>query len=857
VVPAALLPAISLIAGTAGGISFPLPWRLALCALPLLAVAAIVTWRRRSRRTTIALIASAFGCAGAVLGAQSREAAFDTPLRALLDRDIGGFNLDTFRPPGNHDPIPTRLLLTEDASPGDQVTTLRADVLAIRLHGKWLPAAGGVVLSVGGQVTIERVGAWRRGRTIEAPITFRRPARYLDEGVADFERQSALDGVTLLGSIKSALLIDILERGTVLHEVAADVRAEVRDRVGRRVSPHSTLSAAIVSAVLIGDRSGLPDEVRTRLQAAGTYHVIAISGGNIAILAAVILLALGIAGTSGRRAALVTLVALIGYAQVVTAGPSVWRATLVAVVYLVARLLDHRTAPWQSMAVAGGLLACVHPLDVRNAGFILTFGATGALLEVARQMSMMRTGPSSTMPRGPSSIMRRGSSSIMRRGPSGPRSPVMAWLTTSVAASAAVEIVLLPVMAITFARVTVAGLLLNLAAVPLMAVVQLAGLAIVCADTVDLVARPAAWFAHLGAAGIVESARLVDVAPWLTRRVPPPSIVVVIAYYSGLAALLLPDRRLVRLGGAACLAIAGVWIVAGVNPVALPSADASVLRLTMFDVGQGDAMALQVPDGVVRPFAPGVGRPFTDSHTIIVDTGGSPFGNGGFDIGARVVEPALWATGVRSLQRLLLTHGDPDHIGGAAALIDDFRPDVVWQGIPVPRAVALQTVLARAAEARSRVEERSAGEELTLGAVRIRVLHPPPPDWERQRVRNDDSVVLEVLYGDVALLLTGDIGSAIEHAIVPQLTPAKTRILKVAHHGSRTSTSQELLDAWRPQIALISCGRGNPFGHPAPEVVERLIAAGVTVYRTDRDGEITVETDGEHVFVRTFAGGKR
>jgi len=841
VVPAALLPAIALIAGTAGGISFPLPWRLALCALPLIATAATVAWRRRSQRITIALIAFAFGCAGAVLGAQSREAAVDTLLRALLDDEIGGFRLETFGPSGIHDPIPTRLLLTEDASPRDEVTTLRADVLAIRLHGRWLPASGGVVLTVGGRVAMEQVGAWRRGRTVEAPITFRRPARYLDEGVADFERQSAMDGVTLLGSIKSGLLIEVLGRGTTLSEVAADVRAAVRDRVARQVSPLSTLSAAIVSAVLIGDRSGLPDEVRTRLQAAGTYHVIAISGGNIAILAAVILLALAITGTSGRRAALVTLVVLVGYAQVVTAGPSVWRATLVAVVYLVARLLDHRSAPWQSMAVAGGLLACAHPLDVRNAGFILTFGATGALLEVARRMSMMRSGPSS----------------MMRRGPSGPRSRIMTWLTTSVAASAAVEVALLPVMAITFSRITGAGLVLNLAAVPLMAVVQLAGLVIVCADTFNGVARLAAWFAHLAAAGIVESARLVDVAPWLTRRVPPPSIVVVIVYYAGLAAMFIHGWRLFRIGGAACLVIAGVWIVAGVNPVAPPPADASLLRLTMFDVGQGDAMALEVSQGVARPFAPGVGRSFTDRQTIIVDTGGSPFGNNNFDIGARVVEPALWATGVRSLQTLLLTHGDPDHIGGAVALIDDFQPDAVWQGIPVPHAVALQAVLARTAEAGTRVEERVAGEELALGAARIRVLHPPPPDWERQRVRNDDSVVLEVLYGDVALLLTGDIGSAIERAIVPHLTPAKTRILKVAHHGSRTSTSQELLDAWRPQIALISCGRGNPFGHPAHEVVERLIAAGATVYRTDRDGEITVETDGARVFVRTFTAGKR
>jgi competence protein ComEC len=181
----------------------------------------------------------------------------------------------------------------------------------------------------------------------------------------------------------------------------------------------------------------------------------------------------------------------------------------------------------------------------------------------------------------------------------------------------------------------------------------------------------------------------------------------------------------------------------------------------------------------------------------------------------------------------------------------------VWQGIPVARAVALQDVLARAAEAGSAVEKRGAGDELTIGAARIRVLHPPPADWERQRVRNDDSVVLEVLYGEVAVLLTGDISSDVERSIIPHLTAAKTRILKVAHHGSRTSTSRELLDAWRPQIALISCGRGNSFGHPAPDVIERLLAAGASVYRTDRDGEITVETDGKGVFVKTFAGGGR
>jgi competence protein ComEC len=148
-----------------------------------------------------------------------------------------------------------------------------------------------------------------------------------------------------------------------------------------------------------------------------------------------------------------------------------------------------------------------------------------------------------------------------------------------------------------------------------------------------------------------------------------------------------------------------------------------------------------------------------------------------------------------------------------------------------------------------------ARQHLQMGDVRIRVLNPPAPDWERRRVRNDDSVVMEVVYRDVALLLTGDIGAEVERALIPQLTPARVRILKVAHHGSRTSTSQQLLDAWPPSIALISAGRGNRFGHPTPEVLRRLEQSGAMVLRTDRDGEITIETDGYAIATQTFVGG--
>jgi len=809
VVPAALLPALALTAGAATGIAFETPWRSLLWLLPTLLVVVSVAWYRWHPLVAWTTSVAAFGCCGCILGSNARQESIDTPLRLVLDRELNGFRVGATQLPDDNRPVPTRLLLTEDASVEDNFATLRARVIAIRPNDVWVPADGGAVLSVSGSASQERFTAWRRGRILETPVTFRRPARFLNDGVSDFERDAALDGISVLGTIKSGLLVDVVHRATAVGERAADLRAYVRRAVADRVGLHSALSAAIVNAVLIGDRSGLPDEVRSRLQIAGTYHVIAISGGNIAILAAVIIVAFVPFGIAGRPAAALTLVCLVAYALIVTSGPSVWRATFVAVLYLVARLLDQRTAPWQACAVAAALLAIGEPLDVRNAGFLLTFGATAALLVFVGHQRV-----------------HRGDRMHGRRW--------ISWLVSSIGASTAVEIVLLPVMAVTFSRVTAAGLVLNIVAVPAMAVVQIAGLVVVLAP-IEPLGAVAGWIAHLGAAAILDSARLVDIAPWLAIRVPSPSAMTVAIYYLGLAVCLWSPTRPTKLAGLVTLVVCGVVIITG-SPA---RQDVRGLRLTMFDVGQGDALMMQVGD-----------------RSMMVDSGGSPFG-GSFDVGARVLEPALWARGVSAIDTLVLTHGDPDHIGGALTLIDDFAPRNLWQGIPVARANSLQAVLQRAAASGVVLEQRRHGEELRLGDAHLLVLHPPAPDWERQRVRNDDSIVIEVVYRDVALLLTGDIGADVERAIVPRLTPARIRILKVGHHGSRTSTSRELLEAWRPQIALISCGRGNPFGHPAPDVIARLEAIGARIYRTDLNGEITVDTDGMHARVTTFNGEKQ
>jgi len=501
---------------------------------------------------------------------------------------------------------------------------------------------------------------------------------------------------------------------------------------------------------------------------------------------------------------------LLAYAQVVVAGPSVWRATLMAVLYFGARVFDHRTPPWHAVMVAAAVMAVVDPLDVRDAGFLLTFGATIGLLGLARLFVAHK-----------------------------PRGHVLAWLAASVGASLAAEIVLLPVSATVFSRVTAAGLLLNLVAIPAMAVVQVAGMVVVACDPVGFLASAAGWTAAHAAVVLVESARLVDVLPWLVARVPPPAAWVVTMYYGALATAYVSGRSRLRFSAALTTGLLAVCIATGTDPLARASG-VSGLRLTIVDVGQGESLLLE---------APGAGA-------LLVDAGGAPFGGGSFDVGTRVIAPALWARGVRRLGGLLVTHGDPDHIGGAGSVLADFHPAAIWWGIQVPRHVPSRTFLDAAARV-GHVEEVRAEQSMAFGEARIRVMNPPDPAWERQRVRNDDSVVIEVTYGQVAVLLTGDVGGDVEKAIAPHLTPAPIRVLKVAHHGSRTSSSAALLDTWRQQIALLSAGPGNAFGHPAPDVLDRLQSIGARIYRTDRDGEITLTTDGRSVSVRTFVGEKR
>jgi competence protein ComEC len=403
------------------------------------------------------------------------------------------------------------------------------------------------------------------------------------------------------------------------------------------------------------------------------------------------------------------------------------------------------------------------------------------------------------------------------------------------AATISAEIALAPIAASVFTRVSLAGLVLNLIAIPAMAIVEIGGWAIVFSGAIPGVASFLAWPVTWATRTLLDSARWVELAPWLVWRVAPSSLVWTAIFYTAIAAALMTQRSRWRLVAAATAALALLVIVTSPG-LELAAPPRGWLRVTMIDVGQGDAILVQLPT----------------RQSLLIDAGPA---SDTFDTGDRVVTPALWALGVRHLDWLAFTHADLDHIGGTRVVAETFRPREIWEGVPVPsdpKRMALREAAARAGRAWRQVR---AGDMLEAGGATIDVLHPSVPDWERQRVRNDDSIVLRLRYGDVEWLLTGDIGQDVERRLaIDEESRAPLRILKVAHHGSRTSSDETFVARYAPVATVISVGRQNVFGHPSPEVVQRLARDGAAVFRTDRDGAVIVETDGREVRVRTWLG---
>ena len=632
-------------------------------------------------------------------------------------------------------PERTRLLLDVERVDGET----RTGTVQLTAYGAAPPLADG-----------QKVALEAR---LDRPIGFRNP------GTFDHAERLALHGIAVVGTARA----DRIVAPDAEPPWAVRVR---RFAVGAMREALPPTSAALLAGLLLGERTDLPREVDTAFRRAGVYHVLAVSGFNVALVASTAWAMLTLARASRRVAALGAIAVVLGFAAVVGTQPSVLRATIMAVLVLGALLLDRDAAVLNSLALAALIVLALRPNDLHDPGFQLSFAATAGIVLAPI-----------------------------------PRQRLLAALGVSLAAQLAV----LPIALVHFNQVSTIGVLANLAVVPLAGLATILGLfAVAVAAFSTIVAGwlfSAVWPVLLLLRWTVTLAAAV---PGAVVHLPAPGPVAVACYVAALALGLAAWRlRETRQALARRLALAAVGLTALSALLtlwpALRPADGR-LRVSVLDVGQGDAIVIEAPDG----------------RAVLVDAGaGGPYR---LDAGERVVAPFLWNRGVLRLAAIVVTHPDIDHAGGMAAVRELFGVDEAWDGSL----------------------ERG---PLALGGA---VLTPLPT---AAAGRNDAARVLRLELGRVAVLLASDVERPGERALVASGAPLEAAVLKVPHHGSRTSSSPELLAAVRPAVAIVSVGVRNTYGHPDAGVMRRLGAAGADLYRTDRDGAVLVETDGRHIDV--------
>lgn len=583
------------------------------------------------------------------------------------------------------------------------------------------------------------------------------------------------------------------------------------DRVQRvwaeRVRGEDAASAAL-RGIVTGDRAAVPEDLDARWRAVGIYHVLSVSGLHLAVVAGLafaFLCKLVAASPWGGRvrparwAAPIALVLAVAYTLITGAQLATLRALAVVAVVLVARMLDRPVRLVDALGVAAIAILVWRPQDLHDPSFQLSFVA--ALTLALRP----RVAPTSK----PTSKQR-----------------IVRWLLRGAATSAWVAITTAPITALHFHEVAVGGVVGNLVLTPL----------------VELVALP------LGLAGVVLGdigAPLVQVAVWivsavdelaavLARAMPTGTLAIrsplVMALLVGVSVWLASRAQRTRLDAAAWLALCATWTLARTPPAL------GALRVTFLDVGQGDAALVELPSGAVW----------------LVDAGGRANARdlAGAAAPGETVARTLAVYGHDAIDLAIVSHPHPDHYLGLAALADAIPIRELWFADTTQSTSALpsfDTIAGALAARGTRLVtpqlgvRTEAGVELAVWAPRYRPTDDAPEQLAADPVRsvNDNSLVVEIRYAGRTLLFTGDLEAEGEELLVAAGI-GEVDVVKVAHHGSPTSSSPAFVAATRPEVAVISCGVANPFGFPSPAVVGRWREVGARVERTDLGGAITV-----------------
>ena len=695
----------------------------------------------------------------------------------------------------------------------------------------------------------------RYGQNVEIDARVRRPRNFLNPGAFDYVRYLARRDIFWTASARADTGVRVLPGtcGSGFQRAVMGLRTGALERIEQLYGgrPYET---AMMQAILIGETYKLERVWTENFRSTGTFHALVISGTHVAVLAAFLLFLLRLCFVPREWAALMTTLAAWLYALVTGWQPPCVRSAAGFTLFMVGAHFYRRQSGVNLLAAVAIAFLALDPEQMFEPSFQLSFLAVAFIVLFAVPFLERTTAP---LARGLHGLLDTGRDPRLE-----PRTAqfrvemrllietVRLWTrlperlvaaTTVFAArfffyvfglavvSAAVQMGLALPMVVYFHRVGFSGLSANLLVVPLMGFVVPVGFTAIFTGW--------QWVAWLAAAALQASGKVVD---WHARlepvwRVPTPPLWLAVALAAALIAAAFANRagrRWRLLAAVPLIALLGLLLWHPFPPRVTPGQ----FEVSAIDVGQGDSLLLTFPDGKV----------------MVMDAGGiMTFGRqrrARLEIGEDVVAPYLWKRSIRRLDALVLTHAHEDHMGGLLALVENFRVRELWTaGVP---DVPAWRILRESAERRGvRIVRLAGGQTFDYGGARVEVLAPAPDYQPADKVRDADSLALRLRYGRHAFLFTGDLEPGVEAELAG--ADCRADVLKVAHHGSKRSTTEAFLEAVHPAFAMISVGGENPYGHPHPDVVARLAERGVEVLRTDRCGLITVRSDGRRLEVDT------